>query len=172
MDKPPLKPFGRKLAEFVPLKPAEQKILDACREGTMASISNNRPEKADKDKIVRASFLRFLALGGDEYAPVHEKGVWLQGAWVEDDLNLESATLPYNLVLSQCYLNNIILISSKAHGLISFHGCHVNELKADRMICGNSVFLKQGFIATGKVSLDGAQIGYDFICYDAKFLNR
>jgi hypothetical protein len=32
---------------------------------------------------VRADFLRFLMLGGDKDAPIHEKGVQLQGAWME-----------------------------------------------------------------------------------------
>ena len=54
----PLKPTGRTLAEFQPLKPAEQKLLEACRQGTSAHISNERPEAANDDNIVRASFLR------------------------------------------------------------------------------------------------------------------
>jgi hypothetical protein len=35
----PLKPVGRTLAEFKPLKPAEQKLLNDCRKGEVAYIS-------------------------------------------------------------------------------------------------------------------------------------
>ena len=66
----PLKPAGRTLAEFQPLKPAEQKLLEACRQGTGARISDKRPETATDNNTVRAAFLRFLALGGDEQAPL------------------------------------------------------------------------------------------------------
>lgn len=54
------KAAGRKLTEFVPLKPAEQKLLDACRSGEAAVISEQRPEQGDDNNIVRASFLRFV----------------------------------------------------------------------------------------------------------------
>lgn len=44
-------------------------------------------------------------LGGDECAPVHEKGVQLRGAWIEGELNFEGATLPHSLRLTYCHLN-------------------------------------------------------------------
>ena len=59
---PPIKPFGRSLCDFELLKPAEQNLLEACRIGVFAKISEQRPEQANEQNIVRASFLRFLAL--------------------------------------------------------------------------------------------------------------
>ncbi len=163
------KPAGRKLAEFVPLKPAEQKLLDACRIGEMALISGQRPEQANDDNTVRASFLRFLALGGDEHAPVHEKGVRLQGAWVEDKLDLECATLPHSLGLINCHFNiTPVLSDSVVHGFVSFNGSLVNGgLAADRMECSSGVFLNN-FTASGKVQLMGVQIGGNLQCIACK----
>jgi hypothetical protein len=45
-------------------------------------------DPADPEIHVRAGFLRFLALGGDEGAPVHEKGVQLKGAYVDGEFDL------------------------------------------------------------------------------------
>ncbi|MFI3217685.1 MAG: hypothetical protein QX189_01000 [Methylococcales bacterium] len=169
MDNPPLKPFGRSLKNFDELKPAEQKLLEACRKGELANISETRPEKADKNNIVRANFVRFLALGGDEYAPVHENGVRLLGAWVEGELNLESATLPHDLLLGKCHLRNIVMRHSNIRGSIKFVGSQVQGIEADGMRCSAGVFLEYGFTTTGAVSLTNAQIGGNLQCQSAKF---
>jgi len=162
------KPAGRLLDEFMPLKLAEQKLLDACRIGEFAIISEQRPQQANEQNIVRASFLRFLALGGDGCAPVHEKGVLLHGAWVEDELNLEGALLPHNLALDNCHLSTIILLHSDVHGCVGFKGCRVEGLAADGMMCSGGVFLKN-FTATGTVNLLNAQIGGNLECSGGKF---
>lgn len=169
MEKPPLKAFGRSLIDFGKLNFAEQKLLEACRKGTMAIISEKRPVQANENNTVRADFVRFLALGGDEQAPVHEMGISFYGAWVEGELFMEGAILPHHLALSHCHLNDIILRNSKVDGFVSFNGCHINNLIADRMICSNSVFLKHGFTATGTVSLQSVQISYDLICDEGEF---
>lgn len=166
------KAAGRKLAEFVPLKSAEQKLLDACRRGEVAIISEKRerPTKPTEENTVRASFLRFLALGGDEDAQVHEKGVQLWEAWVDGELDLQGTTLPNSLSLAGCHLNIVpILRDSNVQGFVGFHGCHVEGLMADYMVCSGSVYLSDGFTSVGEVNLAGAKIGGDFGCDTAKF---
>jgi len=158
---------GRSLSDFKLLKPAEQKLLDACRKGEIAYISEQeqRPTEATEENTISASFLRFLALGGDEHAPIHEKGVQIWGAWVEGELNFEGETLSHGLRLTYCHLNTTPnLRDSVVHGCLLFQVCHVEGLEADRMKCSGTVFLNCGFIATGEVSLAGAQIGGDLEC--------
>lgn len=170
MVNPPLKAFGRSLSDFEKSfvdYPAEKQLLDACRSGKDAVIFEQRPTGKTKENTVRASFLRFLALGGDEYAPVHENGVILQGAWVEDELNLESIFLPHSLLLVKCHLNTIILRDSNVHGCVSFHGCSVDGLEANGMVCSGSLFLEGDFVTA--VCLSGAQIGGDLDCTGGKF---
>lgn len=168
MVSPTLKPVGRALAEFVPLKPAEQMLLEACRKGEYTSISEQCPEQADEQNMVRASFLRFLALGGDEHAPVHEKGVQLCGASVDGVLDLEGATLPHSLSLKSCHLNTVpILRDSNVLGFVSFNGCYVEGLEADGMVCSGSLSLEGSFITT--VYLSGAEISGDLACTGGKF---
>jgi len=93
-----VKPTGRTLTEFQELHPAEEKLLDACRHGVFADISKERPKKASDANTVRAGFLRFLTLGGDEQNPLHEQGLELRGAWiVEGELDLSGARIPSGL---------------------------------------------------------------------------
>jgi hypothetical protein len=53
------------------------------------------------DTKIDAGFVRFLTLGGDESAPVHENGVHLQGAWLEGVLDLGDCDLVRPIILSQ-----------------------------------------------------------------------
>src|SRR3546814_2225401 len=66
-----------------------------------------------KTNRVRAAFVRFLALGGDEQAPVHENGVELQGAWLVGSLNLATTKTPYALYLNYCRIEKISAIHSE-----------------------------------------------------------
>lgn len=169
MEKPPLKAFGRLLNEFEPLMPAEKILLDACRCGHEAIISRQRPEHATKENTVRSSFLRFLALGGDEFAPVHEKGVFLVGAWVEGELDMDGAYLPRSFSLINCYLSNIKLVDSNIHGCLCFRGCHVNSLKGDSIVCSGDVLLDEHFISIRTVSLTHSHINGCLVCSNASF---
>lgn len=168
-----VKAAGRTLAEFQPLKPAEQKLLAACRQGEFANVSDKRPEAANDNNTVRAAFLRFLALGGDEQAPVHEHGVQLKGAWVEGVLDLDGARILRRLGLQDCHFSDVPLLrDSRIYGTLNLTGSHVNGLDADRMVCDGSVFLRRGFTAKGKVHLLGAQIGGNLDCSGAKLHDK
>ncbi|MDP1771105.1 MAG: hypothetical protein Q8L15_02390 [Methylobacter sp.] len=171
MVNPHLKPHGRALADFGQLNLAEQKLLDDCRSGETADISkqNQRPIEPTKENTVRASFLRFLALGGDEHAPVHENGVSLQGVWVEGELNLVSAILPHSLGLVDCHLSDINLRYSNVHGFVGFQGCYVENFDGDCMVCSGDIFLKEGFTASSTVRLANAQISGSLDCSNAVF---
>jgi hypothetical protein len=57
------------------LLPAELKVLEACAKGEIASIGKDRPAQKTAENEVRGGFMRFLALGGDERASMHEKGL-------------------------------------------------------------------------------------------------
>lgn len=165
----PIKPAGRTLTEFKPLKPAELKLLEACRTGTLARISEKCPEQPDEQNIVRADFLRFLALGGDEHAPLHEMGVTLQGAWMDGVLNLVSATIRGSLWLFKCRFRKKPLLSySYIHGGVHLEGSHVEGLEAGGMVCNGSVSLN-GVTANRTINLMGAEIGGNLYCNGAKF---
>lgn len=164
-----VKPAGRTLAEFQPLKPAEQKLLSACRQGTLALISDKRPDMANDDNTVRAAFLRFLTLGGDEQAPVHEHGVQLSGAWIEGELDMEAARVSSNLVIWNCRFNiTPVFRGTKIAGALNLSGCQLPGLAGDGLACDGGLFLRQ-VTTTGKLRLLGVRIGGDLSCESSKF---
>ena len=72
---------ARKLEDFAiagrttpnQLEPAEEQLLEAVREWRACEISPSLPGEPDVDNIIRAHFIRFLALEGDNQSFVHEK---------------------------------------------------------------------------------------------------
>lgn len=166
----PKKPAGRTLAEFGELKPAEKLLLEACRTGEPARISEERPEAQTADNTVRAPFLRFLALGGDEQAPVHERGVQLKGTWIEGELDMQAARIPSDIAIVNCYFSiTPVFFNANISGSLILNGCQLPGLEGDRLVCNGSLFLRDGFTATGVVRLLSAQIGCDLSCRGAVF---
>src|SRR5262249_38699008 len=95
-----LKVKGPSLDEFKPLSEAEEKLLEACKDGEIAELGEARPKKApdDKDKI-RPEVVRLLALRADpENAPVHERGVRVKGAGSKATSIWRTAPSPWNLI--------------------------------------------------------------------------
>src|SRR5882757_5902619 len=115
------RPKGRTLAEFLkegPLSEAEQKLLEACATGATASIADKRPDQGTEANCIRGDFVRFLALGGDDGAPVHEHGVRLNGAWIDGDVDLENCKLETELTLSSCTITGeLVLRDASIFGL-------------------------------------------------------
>jgi hypothetical protein len=105
----PKRAYGRNLADFGDLHPAEKDLLDKCAHGKVAKLGDDVPaDDSDPGKLVRASFLRFLLLGGDEQAPVHEQGVQLFGAWIQGKLDLKNCFVPHGLKLEKCKFDEFV----------------------------------------------------------------
>lgn len=167
----PLKPLGRTLEEFKPLGPGEQLLLEACRKGEVAKLGVAAPEEVDDALRVRAAFLRFLLLGGDEQSPVHERGVHMQGAFVEGRLDIRGCRIQSNVELKHCRFDRqVVAMDAHLGGLLNLQGSHlVGGLAADRLRCSSGVVLRNGFKAAGEVRLGGAQIGGDLDCSGGHF---
>ena len=82
--------------------PGEQRLLDACKKGEVALLGDSTPEQAVDKQRVRAAFVRFLLLGGDEQVHVHEISVHLHGAFVEGALDLNGCHIATNVDLTPC----------------------------------------------------------------------
>lgn len=166
-----LKPKGRTLDEFKPLGQGEQQLLDACRNGEAAFLGAATPESATEAKRIRAAFLRFLLLGGDEWSPIHERGVRLRGAFVEGPLDLTDCRIPATVDLADCHFDSVVsAMDAHVAGVLSLRGCKLAEsLVADRLHCLATVFLSDGFKAADGVSIGGAAIGGDLDCSGGQF---
>jgi hypothetical protein len=169
--------FGRSLKDFWldgeegRLLRAEQRLLEACAKGAVCELGPTRPEQPTADSIVRAGFVRFLALGGDADAPVHEKGLRLSGAWIEGALDLESAEVPHSLQLDRCRIQKLMVRDAKLRMLNLWGSCVEAGIEGDRLRVTGGVFLRHGFRAKRAVELLGAHIGGDLDYSGGAFSN-
>jgi hypothetical protein len=171
--------MGRRLGQFGKLWPAEQKLVDEMGTGMTVKISPGLPPKdGPKEHRIRASFLRYLALGGCDACRPPEKGVRLVGAFIEGDgpegaetrgLDLEGCTVTGDLVLVRCRFPDLVLLRAARIATLSLGEAALTcGLKGDRLVATGGVFLR-GLIATGEVRLVGARIGGDLDCNQAVF---
>lgn len=160
------RPFGCNLADFGVLNAVEQRLLRDSAAGkptVIAPIKNDpasRPSRRTSTNTVRAEFIRFLALGGDDENPVHEKGVHLHGAWIAGKLDLSGATCPASLALSSCRFEKSPVFSrARVLGSLVLSGSRLPGFFGDSLICEHDFRFAGGAKATGEFRLLGAQIG-------------
>ncbi len=173
------------------LKPAEEALRQRVVLGHVSRAGSVRPDPEgehggpkddDEDpnaNVVRASFIRYLALGGCENLVPHQKGVQLMGAWVEGDLDFEACELTSPLWLADCWLHGVITLRDATSQTIGLNGCRLpvrdrdgSCFNADRLRTNGGVFLRdsrQPFHATGEVRLLGAHIRGNFECDGGRF---
>src|SRR5258708_3117442 len=172
----PQKPRGRTLAEFInrhgQLLPAERKLLEACAMGEPASIDEALPQHRTDANQIRAPFLRFLALGGDERAPVHEKGVHVRGGWIEGDIDLEACHVTAPITLDWCHVEGKINLLDAEIPCLFLDNSFAEEIDAERLRCPGSVHIHNDTFVKGKVSLACAHIGGDIDCVGGRFENE
>lgn len=168
---------GRSLADFWlggvagALHPAEQALLETCRKGDWAIVADARPEGPGPDNFVRAAFVRFLALGGDADAPVHEHGVQLQGGWIDGLLDFNGCERVGWLALQRCRIDRVEALDAGMKRLDLSGSCLDGGLVGDGLRCTGNIFLSDGFHATGAVRLVDAMIDGNLGCSGGRFDN-
>jgi hypothetical protein len=162
----------RTLTDFGALSPAEETLRDEICGGQIVVLGDGaRPgEAAGPDRQVRATFLRYLILGGCDALPgmIPEHGVNVVGALVTGELNLKGARIPRDVVLLFCRFDTIPNFMSAQLDTLNLSGSALPGLDADGLQAGGSVSLSN-VEATGEILLTGARLGGDLDCECARF---
>ena len=152
------------------LLPAEDLLLVAAVSGESCILGNGlRPDARDPSRCVRASFLRFLAMGGDDSVRVDDRGVVLAGAYVEDSYLLVGAHCKAALQFTDCFFINRIDLDYAHIPLMMLDGSRVPGIRGDLVQVEGGVFLQNGFVSTGPVRFYGARIAGNLDCRGATF---
>ena len=152
-------------------KPAELRLIQACREGDDTIFSMERPEKGSADNTIRAGVIRALLLGTGDCTPP-ARGLWIEGAWITGKLDLQGEALPVPLVLLNCTLEEDVMLRDCTLPALHLTGTHFPKLDAQRLQCNVPLHLRAGFQATGLVDLTGATIDGQLDCAGGKFLAK
>jgi hypothetical protein len=153
------------------LWPAEEELLKAAAAGKPCIAGSRRPDApADSNKI-DPLFLRFLLLGGDEFAPVHEKGIDIQGAFITGDIDLKGCEITRPLRLFNCHVAGSLIGVNTQLSELDLQKSFLQSIDCSFSRFKGSVFLRDGFAAEGAVRFLGAEIGGQLACNGGKFEN-
>jgi hypothetical protein len=167
----PKRAFGRSLSDFPDLNAAEKALLACVARGEVCVLGDGEvPETSDPSSTIRAGLIRFLALGGDDENPVHEYGVRISGGWIDGAFDLDSLCTPTPLSLVKSNISEPITIRDAALIFLEMSGSKIGSFKADHTTVSGSVFLDEGFSATGEVRMLGVTIGGNLQCSGGTFL--
>ncbi len=170
-QRPKARAFGRSIGDFGELNEAEHELIGAACQGWRADFGTGIPATLEEraKRTIRAGLVRFLALGGGDATPVHEKGVRIRGAFIDGDLDLEGCTLEGNLELENCELSGTLTLRNARTRNISLEGTRCRDIKADAVEVSGAFLMRQGFVASGPVRLLGAKIDSTLECDGGRF---
>jgi hypothetical protein len=158
MARPTAGAFRLTLEALRPLTPAEERIVADLAVGEFDRLGDGqRPAAAEPAREVRAAFLRFLALGGDDRHRPHEKGVRVSGAWVSGVLDLEGCRIERDVGLKDCRFDAVPVLRYAVIDNLFLDGSALPGLQAERLEARGGVSLR-GAVVTGEVRLTGSRI--------------
>ena len=177
-----------RLAEFEPLTEAEQAVIAGLGTGHVTVLGDGElpGEDAGEDRQVRASLIRWLALGapGEHSVRLHEKGLRIAGALVVDErkpdfsqfdwqmpgLNLEGCVLPHDLFLCFSFFQHTPVLQGATLQSLYLGGSHFPGLDAERLNANGLVSLLD-VTSKGETLLSHARLTAGLNCFRGKFEN-
>jgi hypothetical protein len=175
LQRPSHLPRGRWLDDFPNLSVAERELVAACAVGRVwypgRAVEEARPDAPTTENSIRGELIRFLLLGGDARAPVHEDGVMVRGAWITGWLSLHQAEAVVRLDMRRCTFEKAPDFTSARVPELTLSGSSVPGLLGDRLHVSGGVYFDEGFEAKGEVRLPGAKIGANLDCEGGHFIN-
>lgn len=153
-----------RLDDFRPLLPAEEKVVAELRSGDFDRLGDgSRPQKPDPARVIRAPFLRFLMLGGEEGCRPHEKGIRISGAWISDVLDLEACRVFRDIGLKDCHFEAAPILRAAIINRLFLDGSLLPGLQAERLEARGGVYLRSAEIK-GQVNIVQSRLGGNLEC--------
>jgi hypothetical protein len=160
-----------RLDHFKPLLPAEAEVVATLLTGQFDRLGDGlRPTQPDPSRIIRASFLRFLILGGEDGCRPHEKGVRISGAWITGVLDLEACRVFRDIGLNDCHFEMPVVLRAAIINRLFLDRSRLPGLHAERLEARGGVYLRAAEVY-GEVNLEQARLGGNLECDGAIIRN-
>jgi len=154
---PPLAGDRLDLSAFLPLRSAEQVLLQAFAIDEIARIGLRRPLAPLPSVSVRGALVAYLARHGGV-----ERRMQIVGAWIEGALDLRDASVPEGLWFFRCVFDTSPRFDgARIGGSLSFPGCLLPGLRAEDCTVAGDVALNAGCTVRLDVRLARATVGGD-----------
>lgn len=153
-----------RLDDFRPLLPAEEAVVAGLSNGNFDRLGDgSRPDTPDPARVIRAPFLRFLLLGGQDGCRPHEKGVRISGAWITEVLDLEACRVFRDIGLNDCHFELAPILRAAIINRLFLDGSSLPGLQGERLEARGGIYLR-GAQVNGEVSLSQARLGGNLEC--------
>jgi hypothetical protein len=150
-----------------PATPAEVQLQEAVRDWRACELDDVLPGLPRDDRKVRAEFIRYLVLEGDERSFVHERGVHLDGAQIEGELDFHGCEIKRPLFLTNCRFSSTLILRDARSCTIKLDGSNISAIDAQRAKVTGSLYLHRCSV-TGEIRLIDAEITGSLECHGAK----
>ncbi len=115
------------------------------------------------EKIIRSECLEWLCANREAQPYVHRQGPCIQGARIENNIDLRAADIPFSIGLFQCAIHaGLTLYDAHIKG-IYINNSYIGPFESDRVHVHGSLFLNWTSIKGG-ARLLGATISGDLTC--------
>ncbi|MBB4016393.1 hypothetical protein GGR16_001399 [Chelatococcus caeni] len=160
-----------RLDDFRPLSSAEEDVVAKLLTGQFDRLGDGtRPDAPDPLRVVRAAFLRFLILGGEEGCRPHEKGIRITGAWITGVLDLEACSVFRDIGLNDCHFEAAPVLRAAIINRLFLNGSRLPGLQAERLEARGGIYLR-GAEVEGEINLEQARLGSNLECDGAVIRN-
>jgi hypothetical protein len=167
----------RTLCEFAPLSAAEQRLVSELERGEDIVIADGQTPSPDPstDRIIRASFIRYLLLecaGAQRSGErrIHEKGLRVVGAAIEGVLDLQSCVIGHDLVFKNCRFSSALNLNAARIEGLCLNGSVLPSLQGEWLVARGAVTL-DSVEANGEIRLIGAKIRGQLDCDNCRISN-
>jgi len=145
------------LSAFLPLRPAEQSLLQAFADDEIARIGLRRPLTPLPSVVVRGALVAYLARHGGV-----ARRMQIVGAWIEGPVDLRDASVPEGLWFFRCVFDAALHFDgARIGGSLSFPGCLLPALRAEDCIVAGDLALNAGCTVRLDVRMARAVVGGD-----------
>ena len=152
------------------LNRAEEFVVKKATTGEMADLNEQFPE--EKDRKLSAKFVQDLVTGTLPNLKLHRHGVQINGAIIDDPIELENARIPCQVRLEKCQFNaNITFARADFARALSLKGSRFKEAHFNGIKAGDDAVFDAA-IFEGSVSFLTADIAGNFKAVSAKFHNK
>ncbi len=149
------------LETLAPNSAAEEKFLDECSTPSRIIVGDgDLPDSAEPDCTIRAELIRAVLMG--EGPELHDKGLRLRGAWIEEEIDLQGSSLTKDVTLTNCRVKGGLNLVGGAMSGLFLSGTEIGTISADNARFDGSVYIRNGTTVRGEIVLAGARIAGDF----------
>lgn len=140
--------------------------------GNPWKASTKAPDEMHSHKAeytVNAKFVRFLVLGGDDDAPVHERGVHIEGAYIKGSLDFTGCKGMRVFRAINCRIDGDLTLEVASTSSLYLDGSRVGRIVGNRAEINGSLYLRFGFVAEHGLDLSGSHVTGSISCRGGTF---